>query len=82
MSALTSKGNSFYKIIIKDLGLMPSNVPEWIKEVPEHFKTQGICNKAVRIEPRSLAFVPDCLIGMCPRLVCNTTTTKDMAWLT
>ena len=66
MSALALKGNSFYKKIIEDLGVMPSNVPEWIKEVPEHFKTQEMCNKAVRIEPRSLAFVPDCLWYVSP----------------
>ena len=66
MSALALKGNSFYRKMIEDLGLMPSNVPEWIKEVPEHFKTQEMCNKAVRIEPHSLAFVPDCIWYVSP----------------
>ena len=29
--------------------------------VPDHLKTQEMCNKAVRIEPCSLAFIPDYL---------------------
>ena len=29
------------------------------KRGPRTFKTQEMCNEAVRIEPRSLAFVPD-----------------------
>ena len=30
------------------------DVPRWIKEVRNHFKTQEICNEVVRIEPCSL----------------------------
>ena len=59
MSALALKGNSYYGKTIKDLGLMPSNALELIKEVPEHFKTQEMCIEVVHIEPRSLASVPD-----------------------
>ena len=29
------------------------------KIVPDHFRTQEMCNEAVYIGPRSLAFVPD-----------------------
>ena len=35
------------------------NVPGWIKGIPGHLKTQEICDEAVHMEPRSLAFVPD-----------------------
>ena len=35
------------------------SVPESIKEVSEHFKTQEMCDEAVHIEPHSLAFVSD-----------------------
>ena len=30
------------------------DVPRWIKEVPNHLKTQEMCNEVVRIEPCSL----------------------------
>ena len=33
-------------------------IPVWIREIPD-LKTQEICNEAMRIEPYSLAFVPD-----------------------
>ena len=36
-----------------------ANVPAWIRENPDHLKTQEMCFEAVRIEPLSLAFVPD-----------------------
>ena len=35
------------------------NVPEWIKEAPEHFKTQEMCNEAVRREACTPWHVPD-----------------------
>ena len=35
------------------------NVPRWIREIPGHLKTQEMCDEAVGIERRSLAFVPD-----------------------
>ena len=35
------------------------NVPRWIREIPGHLKKQEMCEEAVGIEPRSLAFVPD-----------------------
>ena len=34
-------------------------VPCWVREIPDHLKTQEICDEAVRIEPRSLEFIPD-----------------------
>ena len=37
------------------------NVPRWIREILRHFKTQEMCEEAVWIEPRSLAFAPGCL---------------------
>ena len=36
-----------------------ASVPCWIREIRGHLITQEIYNEAVRIEPRSLAFVPD-----------------------
>ena len=33
------------------------NVPRWIRELPRRLKTQEMCEEAVWIEPRSLAFV-------------------------
>ena len=43
----------------------------WIREIPDHLKTQMMCGKAVRIESSSLAFVPDHLKteGMCNEAV-------------
>ena len=35
------------------------NVPRWIREIPRHLKAKEMCEEAVWIEPRSLAFVPD-----------------------
>ena len=35
------------------------NVPGWLIEIPEHLKTQEMCDEAVGIEPCSLVFVPD-----------------------
>ena len=40
---------------------MPSyyeNVLQWIREISGHLKMQTMCEEAVWIEPRSLAFVP------------------------
>ena len=34
-------------------------VPCWITEIPEHLKTQDMCDEAADIEPCSLGFVPD-----------------------
>ena len=31
----------------------------WIKEIPNYFKTQEMCNEVVRIEPRPLASPTD-----------------------
>ena len=43
------------------------------KRGPRTCKTQEMCNEAVRIEPRSLAFVPDQLKTeeMCKEAVCR-----------
>ena len=35
------------------------NVPPWIREIPEHLKTQEMCDGAVCMEPYSLEVVPD-----------------------
>ena len=59
MSALALRGNSFYGRMIKGLGPLPSNVPCWIITIPDHLKTQEMCNEAVRINPLSLAYLPD-----------------------
>ena len=32
----------------------------WIVTIPDHLKTQEMCKEAVRTEPLSLAYVPDC----------------------
>ena len=44
-----------------------TNVPCWIREIPNHLKTQEICDEAVRMESCSLRFVPNHLKtqGMC-----------------
>ena len=34
-------------------------IPLWIKETPDNLKTQEMCNKAMHIDPYSLAYVPD-----------------------
>ena len=34
-------------------------VPRWIMEMPDHLKTQDICNEAMCINPLSLPHVPD-----------------------
>ena len=63
MSALALKGNSFYRKMIEDLGLMPSNVPEWIKEVPEHVRGRKCATRqcATTQQYFFFFFVPDCL---------------------
>ena len=33
-------------------------IPPWIREILDHLKTRDMCIEAVRMEPRSLAFVP------------------------
>ena len=38
-----------------------ANVPRWIREAPGYLKTREMCDEAVRVEPFSLEFVPDCL---------------------
>ena len=38
---------------------LSANVPRWIREIPGHLKTQEMCEEAVGIQPRSLAFFPD-----------------------
>ena len=35
------------------------NVPPWIREIPEHLKTQEMCDGAACMEPHSLEVVPD-----------------------
>ena len=35
------------------------NMTSWIVTIPDHLKTQEMCNEAVDIEPLSLASVPD-----------------------
>ena len=35
------------------------NVQRWIREIPGHRKTQEMCDEAVGLERRSLAFAPD-----------------------
>ena len=35
-------------------------IPVWEREIPDNLKTQEMCNKTMRIEPYSLAFVSDC----------------------
>ena len=41
------------------LSMPYENVPRWIREIPDRFKTQEMCDEIVGIEPRSFAFVPD-----------------------
>ena len=41
------------------INMSDENVPRWIREIPGHLKTQEMCDEAVGIERRSLAFVPD-----------------------
>ena len=55
------------------------NIPRWIKEVPRHLKTQEMCEEAVWIGPRSLAFVPDRLKteGLCIKAVRKKAYTHD-----
>ena len=36
------------------------NITSWIITIPDHLKTQEMCNEAVRTEPLSLTYVPDC----------------------
>ena len=47
------------------------NVLHWIREIPRRLKTKEMCEEAVWIEPRSLAFVPDCfkIDGLCIKAV-------------
>ena len=40
------------------------NVSRWIKEVPRHLKTQEMCEEALGVESRSLAFVPNQACGL------------------
>ena len=48
--------------MIEGLGHLLSNVPCWIKEIPNRLKTQEMCDEAVRINQLSLVHVPDHLI--------------------
>ena len=32
----------------------------WIVTIPDHLKTQEMCDEAVHTEPLSLAYAPDC----------------------
>ena len=36
-----------------------ANVPGWIITIPDHLKTQEMCDETVRMEPRSLTYVPN-----------------------
>ena len=38
-----------------------ASVPRWIKEIPDHIKTQVKFTEAVRREPYTLDYVPDYL---------------------
>ena len=73
MTALALRGNSFYGRMIEGSASLPSNVPCWIITIPDHLKTQEMCNKAVRINSLSLAYVPDHFKtqGMCNGVVHN-----------
>ena len=33
--------------------------PIWIREIPDHLKTQKMCGKAAHMEPGFLKYVPD-----------------------
>ena len=59
--------------MIEGLGHLLSNVPCWIKEIPNHRKTQEMCDEAVRTNPLSLAYVPDHLRmqEMCNEIMCT-----------
>ena len=37
-----------------------ATVSRWIKEIPDHLKTQQMCDEAFEEKPYSLAYVPDC----------------------
>ena len=50
---------SFFERMIEGLGHLLSNVPCWIKEIPNHLKTQEMCDEAVHLNSLSLAYVPD-----------------------
>ena len=49
------------------------SVPRWLKEIPEHFKTQEMCNETVAQFPYALRYVPDHLKTqeMCNQAVRN-----------
>ena len=47
-----------------------ANVPCWIREIPNHLKTQEMCDEALRINPLSLAYFPGHLIT---QEMCNET---------
>ena len=53
------------------MGISTSPTPIWIRETPDHLKTQKMCEKAVHMEPRSLKYVPDHFKseGMCERTI-------------
>ena len=48
-------------------------IPPWIREILDHLKTRDMCIEAVRMEPRSLAFVPGRFKtqGMCNEAVAH-----------
>ena len=48
-------------------------IPVWIIEIPDHLKTQEMCDEAADIEPCSLGYVLDHLKTqeMCNEAVCN-----------
>ena len=64
MSALSLKGNSFYRIMIEE----PSNVPCWVQRIcnnpwalrfiPNLFKTQRMCEKAAEVCSYQLKYAP------------------------
>ena len=49
------------------------NVPCWIREIPEHLKTQEVGDEAVNMEPYSLEYVLDRFKTeeMCKEAVCR-----------
>ena len=69
MGTLALKGNIFYGKMIEDLGPLPSNVSCWVQGIcnnpwalrfiPNRFKTQRMCKKAVKVCPWQLKYAPD-----------------------
>ena len=56
-----------------DLKSINKNMTRWIVTIPDHLKTQEVCDEAVRTESLSLAYVIDCFKTqeMCNKAVTN-----------